>query len=263
MTRRLLALRDSPEAGGAELADIVERDPLLAAQLLRRANSAQYAAGAPIASVREAIVRVLGYEHALAEALALTALSPLATPNRGPIGRERVWHHGLVCAQLMQRLALHIPAAERPRPGLIQLAGLTHNIGYLLLGHLLPDAFALLARLIAANPELNLPTIERFALGIEHGLLGFWLFEVWAMPEPLRAVALHHHNPDYEGAHQGLVGLCTLADRLLDESPLALGARASRADPRHIGARLGIGPEALADVLAEPPGEALAHATLS
>lgn len=249
ITRRLLELRDDPDASGTELALIVEQDPLLAAQLLRRANSAYYGSGTPVNSLREAIVRVLGYEAALNLALALTSLSPLLTPNQGSIGRDRVLHHGLSCAALMQQLALHSTLNLRPRPGLIQLAGLTHNIGYLLLGHLLPDAFALLARLINANPELTLPSIERFALGFDHTQLGEWLFESWEMPAALGAVVRHHHNSAYTGEHAELVALSTLADAILADTPFGLGARPSEADRTLLGERLGLDAEALDDAL--------------
>ena len=73
ITRRLLHFRDDPNASTTALAEIVELDPLLAGQMLRWANSAYYGLRTPTESVRDAIVRVLGFNNALALALALAA----------------------------------------------------------------------------------------------------------------------------------------------------------------------------------------------
>jgi HD-like signal output (HDOD) protein len=242
IARRLMRFRTDPNASAVGLAEIVELDPLLAGQMLRWANSAYYGLRAPTESVRDAIVRVLGFNNALALALALAALRPLATPNQGPIGRDRLWRHGLQCGSLMRELAAALPDDKRPASSMIQLAGLTQNIGYLLLGHLLPDAFRLLSHLIEHNPTLTLPSLDRLVLGIEHGQLGHWLFEVWDMPLALQAVARHHHNPGYEGEHATLVLLTALADSLLHEvQPPGLGARPIETDSREpLLARLGL-----------------------
>ncbi|MCK7583173.1 MAG: HDOD domain-containing protein [Chromatiales bacterium] len=250
ITRRLLRFRDDPNASATGLAEIVKLDPLLAGQMLRWANSAYYGLRTPTENVGDAIVRVLGFNNALALALALAALRPLETPNLGPIGRDRLWRHGLQCASLMRELAAALPDERRPSPSLIQLAGLTQNIGYLLLGHLLPDSFRLLSRLIERNAALTLPALDRLALGVEHGQLGQWLFEVWDMPPALQAVVRHHHNPGYEGEHATLVLLTALADSLLYAARRGLGARPIEADFRErLLERLGLEAETCATAL--------------
>ncbi|NEX23447.1 HDOD domain-containing protein [Thiorhodococcus mannitoliphagus] len=244
ITARLLRFRDDPNASAVGLAAIVELDPLLTGQMLRWANSAYYGLRIPAESVRDAIVRSLGFSTALALALALAALRPLKTPNQGSIGRDRVWRHGLQCGLLMTELAKHLPAGAQTPSEQIPLAGLTQNIGYLLLGHLLPDSFRFLNHLIEQNGSLTHPVIDRFGLGLEHTQLGQWLFEVWEMPPALRAVVRHHHNPGYEGEHAPLVLLTCLADSLLDETPWRLGACAiEKAARSPLIARLGLDQE--------------------
>lgn len=247
ITRRLLHFRDDPNANATGLAEIIELDPLLAGQMLRWANSAYYGLRQPTENVRDAIVRALGFNVALALALALAALRPLETPNQGPIGRDRLWRHGLQCGVLMRELAAGLPDDRRPPPGVIQLAGLTQNIGYLLLGHLLPDSFHLLSRLIERNATLTLPALDRLALDVEHGQLGQWLFEVWDMPPALQAVVRHHHNPGYEGEHATLVLLTALADSLLHDTQRGLGAPPIEPHTRErLRERLGLDAEACA-----------------
>lgn len=250
ISRKLLRIQNDPNFSALMLAGIVELDPLLATQMLRWANSAYYGLREPVTSVRDAIVRSLGYDLALSLALALAALSPLQTPNEGPIARDAVWRHGLKCSELMQELAKKLPADARVPPGLINLVGLTQNIGYLLLGHLLPEQFRFVSRLIQANPTLTLPEVDRLALGVDHTQLGLWLFDAWEMPTALRIVVRHHHNPSYRGDHETLVLLTCLADSLIADSPWKLGAQPTAMDRQAVLDRLGMSADACAEGLA-------------
>jgi HD-like signal output (HDOD) protein len=250
ISRRLLRIQNDPNASAVMLADIVELDPLLSAQMLRWANSAYYGLREPITSVRDAIMRSLGFDLALNLALAVAALSPLQTPNEGPIARDAVWRHGVKCGELMRELSKKLPSGARAAPGPIHFVGLTQNIGYLLLGHLLPRQFRFLSRLIQANPTLTLPEMDRLALGVDHTQLGLWLFDAWDMPPALRTVVRHHHNPSYQGDHEDLVLLTCLADSLLSDTPWSLGARLNAMDRLMVIGRLGISLEACGEALA-------------
>jgi HD-like signal output (HDOD) protein len=227
VTEKLLALTHDPDADAAALAAIVEMDPLLSAQILRSANSAYYGVRQPVESVRAAVSRVLGFEPALHLSLGWSALNPLNTPRSGVLGHAAVWRHGMTCARLMVALRAQMPDGDRPSAGTAQLAGLIQNIGYLLLGHLLPTQFGFLSRLVERNGAIELPVIEDFALGLNHAQLGEWLLDAWGLPTPLCRVVRHHHNPNYGGDGERLVWLCALADRLLAETPAGLGVAAS------------------------------------
>jgi HD-like signal output (HDOD) protein len=227
MAKRLLALLDTPDADAVKLALIIELDPLLSTQILRWANSAYYALATPLTSVREAIVRTLGYEQAASLALGLATLAPLRIPDQGVLGKNAVWRHGLWCSRLMLELRGALPAEQRPSAGAIHLTGLTQNIGYLLLSHLLPAQFHFLTRLVRRNPTLSLISSERFALGVDHTQLGHWLLEAWDMPDALRTAVRYHHSPFYDGEHQTLVRLNCLADALISRTASRLGPEAS------------------------------------
>jgi HD-like signal output (HDOD) protein len=248
--RRLLALLNRPDADAQSLARLVEADPLVATQMLRWANSAYYGLDRPVSSVRDAVTRVLGYEQAAGLALGLTALSPLQAPRDGLLGHRNVWKHGLLCSRAMLRLIPLLSAQHRPARGLVQLAGLIQNIGYLLLAHLLPAQFSFLRRVIAANPAIELPVTEHFALGLDHTQLGQWLMEAWDMPAPLHTAVGQHHNPGYAGDHQTLTLLTCLADRLTSRAPGGLGPAARPETLDHLMERLGVEREACLAALA-------------
>ena len=129
----LLRLRNDAHATIAGLGAILARDPGLGAQIVRYAGSAYYGYRGPVESIEQAI-RVLGFETVLNMALGMAAGRGLRIPPDGPIGLHAFWRHAVYSAALCQGLASLAPRQLGLQPGLAWLAGLLHNLGYLLLG---------------------------------------------------------------------------------------------------------------------------------
>ncbi len=251
VVRRLMALMNDPDADAVKLAGILELDPMIAAQMLHWANSAYYNTREPVTSIRDAVARVLGFDQALNLTLGLASLEPLKATEDGIAGRTAVWRHGLQSSALMHALSDLLAADRRPPQGLIQLAGLTQNIGYMLLGHLFPAQFAFLNRMLDVNQALLPTTVENFALGVDHCQLGLWLFETWEMPVELQLTVRHHHNPNYQGAEENLVLLTCLADGLLAEAGQGLGPQPEDGVLDTLMRRLDIDPDNARALLAD------------
>ncbi len=249
MARRILELAADPEATVEQLAELVEVDPSLAAQVIRWAKSPLYAYRGNISSVREAIIRVLGFDQVMNLALGLAALRPLSVPRAGPIGLSAFWQHAVYSAVLVQRLASSLPVESRPDVGICYLAGLLHNIGFLLLGHLYPAEFGYLNRLIKANTELSIIRVEQFALGIDHSKLGLWLAQAWRLPEELVVVLGEHHNLGYQGQHVTYVQLVQVGDYLL--KGIGVGDAASGESPTEAIEALGFSAQELDAIMTE------------
>ena len=213
MAQRILALRNDPDASIADLAAIVEMDPSLAAQVVRHATSPFYGYRGKIRSIHDAITRVLGFDLVMNMALGLAMGRSFRNPKDGPLGLRAFWRHAVYSACLAQALAREVPEDRRPEPGLAYLAGLLHNFGFLLLGHLFPPEFKLLNRLVAANPDKPVSALEKCVLGMGqaqdvldmgHAGIGAWLMQAWQMPEEIVVTLREHHDPEYRGAPCGL-----------------------------------------------------------
>ncbi len=224
MARRVLELRGNPDASVTDLAGIVELDPSLAAQVVRYAASPFYAYRGNITSIHDAITRVLGFDMVLNMALGLATGKSFHNPCDGPLGLHAFWRHAVYTATLVQALAKRMPPASRPPPGMVYLAGLLHNFGFLLLGHLFPPEFKLLNKLVAANPESPVTTLEKCVLGMGqaqdllemgHAQIGAWLMQSWHMPEEIVITLLEHHNPAYASDHALYPHLVMVADHVL------------------------------------------------
>lgn len=215
VAHELLQLSVNPYANASDLGAIVEQDPSLSAQLLRYANSPLYGYRGQVESIRDVIARVLGYDLVMDIALGISVGRSFHIPAQGPLGLDAYWLHAVYCASLTQRLAARMPSSQRPRPGLAYLAGLLHNFGVLLLGHLFPEDFRLLNEGLAQEPGRALTVLEDELLGVSHVELGAWLMQSWNMPDELTSAIRHHHDEEYTGAYAIYPNLVLLANRLL------------------------------------------------
>nr|WP_282450933.1 HDOD domain-containing protein [Marinobacter bryozoorum] len=219
---RILRLTSDPEASARELADLIEYDPSLTAQIIRYARSALFNYPGQIKSVQEAVTRVLGFERVAHVALGIASVRAFDIPRQGPLGMDQFWRHSLYCAFVCQRLAPQCGADA----SLAYLCGLLHNFGLLLVGHLFPAEFEELNRLRAANPEASMKSLEQQVFGaggeqemltVGHGVIGGILHKLWQLPEAVIKSAGVHQLPHYQGEYKTYVTLVQLANGLLKE----------------------------------------------
>jgi len=123
---QVVAAASSPRTSAGDLAKLISQDPMLAARVIRAANSAAFkSAGAPCASVPEA-VRKIGTSTVrnLAAAMGIFQALPAAGPDGfSPI---RCWQHSLATALLAE----HLVSAKHPElAGLAYIIGLCHDLG--------------------------------------------------------------------------------------------------------------------------------------
>lgn len=212
---RVLRLRSDPDATVTQLAEIVAQDTALAAQVIRYANSAFFHQAGNIKTIEDAVFRVLGFDGVVNLALGLSLVKGFKLPAEGPLGQVRFWRHATYTAALAQKLTELMPRHRRLKGGTAYLAGLLHDIGFLVLSQLFRSEFFWLNKLTESRPEIPIRKLENQLLGTDHTELGAILLQSWRMPEELIAVVTHHHDPDYDGEHAEYVWLITLVDHLL------------------------------------------------
>lgn len=221
---RILELSKDEDASIAELSDIVQTDPGLSAQTLRYAKSSLFGYRGEVDSIHDAIFQVLGFDMTMNMALGVSVGKSFRNPVDGPLGMDAFWIHSVACAAVTQMLSKLMPAKQRPKAGMVYLAGLLHNFGFLLLGHLFQPEFYLLNKMAAANPDTPVTELEQQVLGMGrardviemgHAQMGAWLMEAWGLPEPVNVTVREHHNESYTGEHDVYVKLVRLSNRLL------------------------------------------------
>ena len=215
--QRIIELRVNSNAVVSDLADIVESDPSLAAQVVSWAASPYYAAPGKIRSVQDAIVRVLGFDLVGNLALGLALGKTLELPKDRVDGVTPYWLQSIYCSTLVEAIVTLIPPEIKPSKGLTYLSGLLHNFGYLVLAHIFPPHFSQICRYIEANPHISHMAVENHLLQITREEICLWLMDLWNMPPEVKATIQYQHDPSYDGPHCAYPNLVFMALRLLKQ----------------------------------------------
>ncbi|WP_372599730.1 HDOD domain-containing protein, partial [Amphritea sp.] len=221
--KRLVELRSDPSAGIDDLVPVVRGDASLAAQVMSWAASPYYAAPGEIHSVEDAVIRVLGFDLVVNLALGVAMGKTLNVPEDTPRDGVPYWQQAVYTAAAAELLCKKMPAEIRPKPGLVYLAGLLQNFGYLVLAYLFPPHFSLLSRYIEANPHMALELIETHVVNVTREQIGSWLLENWGLPEVVIETVRYHNDLSYDGQASDEAKLIYCVNRALRRHGLADG----------------------------------------
>lgn len=190
---RLLGAIGNPDVEIDDLADIVSQDPGLMARIIGLANAAYFGQKNSITTVRDAIIRVLGINMVKSMALSIAISGAFQTSSCSGFDAKEYWFKAIGCATLSRMMALRIPAGERPDPDMVYLAGLLHNLGYLVLAHVFPSKLSHVLAIKKNDQNANLVELQREYLGVDWVSAGEWLVNRWHLPffvgEAMRSVA--------------------------------------------------------------------------
>ena len=215
--RELLKLRNHPEANLEQLTGVIEKDPALAAFIMKYARMSIFGYGSRINSVHLAVSLVLGFNTALNLALGITSSNCLRLPNHGALGRIRIWNQALECAAFCRELCHVMTEKHLVNCELIYLSGLFHNFGYFLFGHLYPKEFSYLNDLVTRYPEQDARALQLQVFGITHDTIGMYLIKAWDLPEEIAVAVAEQNFPDYSGKYAPYVKLLAIANRMLQD----------------------------------------------
>jgi HD-like signal output (HDOD) protein len=163
---QLLHVVNDEDSSGREIAAIISRDPALAGNLLRIANSALYRVRPePIENMERAVAMIGtdGLRHLMAVAL----MQPMLGERGGAFGRlpSVVWEHTLLASVAAAEYARHV---ERVDPFSAQMLGLLHGLGSIVVVQVVRDNY------------------ERYTEGAPDPGRVRQLLEQWSAPTALR-----------------------------------------------------------------------------
>ncbi|MEP7353565.1 MAG: HDOD domain-containing protein [Acidobacteriota bacterium] len=185
---KLMASLAGQDISFAVLGDLIEKDTVIAGNVLRVVNSAAYARRDTISSVRHSL-SVLGLEKLRNMVLGMSVsrmLNQAQTPKEWPM--ERFNKHSAAVAilsdLLVQRLKIEYPEGAF-------IGGLMHDVGKLVIAIGLPSEF----QSVVAMYRTGVPwtECELRTLGFTHAELSGDILEAWKLPQEIcTAVGCHH-----------------------------------------------------------------------
>jgi len=194
---KLMGTLADEDVSFGELADLIEKDTVLAGNVLRMVNSALYGRRGTINSVRHAVSLIgLSKLRNVTMSLSLARMWSSQTAVKGwfpaPFNQ-----HSVACAILADLLATEMPV-DYPEGAFT--AGLLGNIGMMLIALSLPEERNMIQENYTTT-SASLTDCERTVLQLTHAELSAEGLRHWNLPAPIQTAVLHHHgpHPDSEG----------------------------------------------------------------
>lgn len=199
---QVVALVGSPTTDANRLSELIHRDPALAGQVLRIANSPAYMPRMPIVSLQQAVSR-LGLNIVSEIAFAASLQSGVFKVPGYETMLNQLWRHALASGAFAKEIArvrrLNVESAF--------LCGLLHSVGKPALLQLVND--------VAKKNALRVGPIALVAvLDDLHPIVGIRIAEQWGLPKPVAASIEHYVTYAQAGGFRQEAMITFLADRL-------------------------------------------------
>ena len=249
---RLIASLANEDVSFAKIADLIEKDTVLAGNILKLVNSALYGLSGTVNSIRHA-VSLLGITKLRNAALSMSVArmwSQVKTPAgwSTPNFNQHSVGVGILSDLLAQRL--NVAYAEGAFA-----AGLFHDLGLLLVAIGMHDEYKQLSLLVQQSRRWD-PEYEIQVLGMTHAELSAEALAQWKLPEEIQTAVRYHGSPELdptklEAGQITLSHVLNAADRYVKGTGVFVSLFESPSeDPQAALDQLGIG-ERLQGILSE------------
>lgn len=216
----ILDLLQDPEVTASALAEVIQYDEAITANVLKICNAAYFGLPRKVSSLDEALV-VIG--HDILKDIIITSSS--ARFYKGQTGEGYkleegdLWRHSVATAIMAKELVKHVKGID---PGEAYTCGLLHDIGKRFLSTFVADDFKKITMKVAKE-KCPFVEAEKEILGANHAELGGMILTKWDFsPEMQRAVEFHHDPDALE--KEPLTALIALSNTLVISMGIGVGA---------------------------------------
>jgi len=212
----VMSMTSSARVSIHQVADAVKQDHAISLKILKMANSALYARGAPLQDIQRAVLR-LGFQAVREMVMGLSVITQFGPRGADAEGLDRgdFWEHSLVCGVIARDL---VRACHSGDPERAFTTGLLHDVGRIVLDEFFTDEYGQVRR-FARQHKLPLEWAELKLLSVTHAEVSKELLGQWRFPSRLIAPIAGHHlslgnMKRYVPGEVESVGIVALADRL-------------------------------------------------
>lgn len=250
VVHRILSIVRDQKSDAHQLMHVVEMDPVLAAKLLKRVNSAMSGLTKRISSIQQAII-MLGFNAVKELTLSLQIANVFAAGTGSPwYSRKALWKHSLAVA-IMAKLIYRRQFRERGDD--IYSISLLHDIGIIAEDEVMPQLFSRM--LDTATATSSILVAEDQVFGYSHDAVAATLCPAWKFPQEMSdIISAHHTPPDPAGTHFRAAGTLFLADYYCHAANYGFDfsvATINKAPVEEVGTALGLTAESIALIAAD------------
>ncbi len=181
-------LINDPNSSSSDIANLLKKDQVLTAKILRLVNSSYYAIPGGVADVQRALA-FLGFNTLAQLVLGLSVFSLFTKKDNPHFSLMDFWRHALGTAVCSEHLAKRLKV---PRPEESFTCGLLHDIGKLVLHEINASRLNHIVD-AAAKKQCSFVDVERDMDVPGHAYLGEVIASKWGLPQVIRLAIRYHH----------------------------------------------------------------------
>lgn len=193
---KLLEILNESSTSNKEIAKIIALDSTVSAKILSIANSALFGGTIPVTDLTLAVNR-LGIVDVKTIAMTLYVSNMLKKFKLKNVKIEEYWRHNLAVAFICRKISQHyllLDHIDEEFKSKLYLAGLFHDIGYILFDQINPEFF-INVKTSAINKQESFVALENMLMHTDHAEEGAELLKFWKLPEILYEAIRYHHEP--------------------------------------------------------------------
>ena len=193
VAQRVLGMLDDPSVKAAQLAEVIQYDAAITANILKICNAAIFGLVRKVSSLEEALV-VLGHK----ELKDIIITSSSAKFYKGKVGagyeleQGDLWRHSVACAIVAKQLSPHVKGTNA---NTAFTTALLHDIGKRFLSGFVAGEFQNIINKVDQE-QCSFVEAEKELLGASHAELGGMILQNWEFDPEMVAAVREHHDAD-------------------------------------------------------------------
>ena len=208
---QLKQMIDDDKFSANDYGEVIAKDPMLSARLLKMVNSSWYGFPARIDTISRAIT-IVGIEELQNLVLATTVVDTFNAIPCELVDMTDFWLKSLTCGVIARLLAKKAAIVHYER---LFVVGMLHNLGSMVLYNKMPDQSMQVLQNAIDNRKL-IPELEQKIIGFTYADVGGELLKSWGLPESISETVSCQLNPEKADMYKLDAQLLYLAVRLCD-----------------------------------------------
>ncbi len=208
VANQLLEVVDNPDSSMDDIANVIQYDPVMTANILRTCNSAYFGLKHPAESIKDA-VNLLGTDQII-ELVLLKSGAGTFSGRQSGYGLEEgeMWRYSVSSAVIAKQIAVQMKLENK---NTIFTAALVKDIGKIILEKYVARVRHKILELVEKE-NLSFREAEKKLLGIDHAELGAMIAKMWKFSPKMVKIIRHHHLADETMIKDKEVAVVYLAD---------------------------------------------------
>ena len=228
------------------IVQLIQHDPSLTAEVLKRCNSAWFSRGLSVSDIFAAIIR-MGFHEIYYVVLSAVSSRTMSLPQtQCGLDNAMLWEHSVKTAVAAGVCAKHSDEDE----AVPFTAGLLHDVGKIIMASAAPSDYAKCIGMAGCHGAAPAGK-ETEVFGMTHAEVGARLLVRWGFPVEVVLAVLHHHgSPKAAVSYERLAAILNLANGIShlppEEGTIDPDFAATHSEAMHI---LQIAPDSLPELL--------------